>query len=543
MDDDISRRVDQILRSTTSRRAFLGGALSAGLLLAGCDSGAKKGGGGSTSGGSLAASPTTTAAAGGGGDTGAILRAGVPNDFLPPALLRFNPSNRPLRRTVFDVLLNREQDGTYTPSLAKSWEWNADKTSLVITLQDGVTFHSGKSFSADDVVYTLKTAAAPKSGVQVAKMLNRATDVKASGANQVTVTFDKPFASYLDALAMIPIVDSATFADAANGKQLIGTGPFVWKSWTPGSKAVMDRNDSYWQESKPYLGGIEFSILTQSQAMLAAMQSGGLDLAVDMLARDAATLQKDSKFTVTATPGVDVYVGCSTQLKPMDDVRVRQAVAYAIDRKRIATQVYSGFADPSCVVWPSETPGVTPDMVSHYTYDIDKAKSLLNEAGAVGAEIELAPSPQDPGFAAAADIVQYGLEQAGLKIKRVSITAADWPKRNQSYNLPQLWISWIALTVSGPVATLMAANPLTAGANTSHVDGQQYADLIGAELAASSPDAAKTAIADLTKYMLDQAFHNTMVQAQSPRVGVKRLSGLATDATLSLVVTDTKLST
>ncbi len=538
--DDSSRRMDELLRSSVSRRAFLGGALSAGgLLLAGCGSSGNSGGSGPTGG---ASSVATASATGGGGNNGAILRAGIPNDFLPSALLRFNPAQRPLHRTVYDYLLDREQDGSYKASLAKSWEWSADKKTLVLTLQDGVTFHSGRKFGADDVVFTLKTAAAPKSGVQVATILKKATDVKASGANQVTVTFDQPFPAYLDALAMIPIVDSTTYADLASGKQLIGTGPFTWKSWTPGSKVMMGRNDSYWQEGKPYIGGIEFSILKQSQAMLAALQSGGIDLAVDMLARDAATMQKDSRFAVTTTPGVDVYVGCSTQLKPMDDPRVRQAVAYAIDRKRIASQVYSGFAEPSCVVWPSETPGVTQQMVNHYTYDIDKAKSLLTQAGVAGTEIELAPSPQDPGFAAAADIVQFGLEQAGLKIKRVSITAADWPKRNQSYDLPQLWISWIALTVSGPVATLMAANPLTAKANTSHMTAQGYTDKVAAELGAQSADESKSAIADLTNYMLDQAFHNTMVQAQAPRVGVKGLTGLATDATLSLVATDAKLS-
>lgn len=542
--------MDNITRNAVTRRTFLGGALAAGgLLVAGCGSGG--GGGGGTGAGSGAASqsgttsgaPSSMAAssASGGGNSGVILRSALPNDFLPSATLRYNPSNRGLRRTVFDILLDRKQDGSYAPQLAKSWEWNAAGTSLVLTLQEGVTYHSGRDFGPDDVVYTLKTAMAADSGVQVAPMLNRATEVKATGTNQVTVTFDKPFASYLDALAMIPIVDSETFANIGDGRKVIGTGPFTWTSWTPGSKVVMGRNDSYWQQGKPYLGGIEFDIITQSQAMLAALQSGDIDLGYQILARDAATLKKNPDFVVSSTVGVDIYVGCSTQDKPLDDIRVRQAIAYCIDRKRITDQVYNGFAEASCVLWDSDTPGVTSDMIDHYTYDIDKAKGLLSDAGVLGTELEFAPSPQDPAFAAAADIVQYGLEQAGLKVKRVSITAADWPKRNQSYNLPALWISSVGLSASGPVPTMMSSNPLTAEANTSHFTTTEYTKLTDAVLDASASGSEK-ALADLTNYMLEQAFHNTMVQATTPIVAVKGLTDVATDTTQSLTLTETKLS-
>jgi peptide/nickel transport system substrate-binding protein len=408
-------------------------------------------------------------------------------------------------------------------------------------LVEGVTYHSGRDFGPDDVVFAIQTAMEKKSGVQEATLLRRASGIKKSGASQVTVTFDEPFVSYLDALAMIPIVDEKTYADVADGKQIVGTGPFTWKSWTPGSTVEMGRNDSYWQEGKPYLPGLNFSIVTESQALLAAMRSGDMDLAMRMLARDAASLQKDSKFSVSASPGYDTYVGVSTNVKPLDDVRVRQAIAYCIDRKRIADQVYQGFAEPSCCLWDSNTEGITDDMINHYSYDIDKAKSLLADAGASGAEIELAPSPQDPAFSSVGDIVRYGMEQAGLKVKNVSITAADWPKRNQAHDLPGLWISLVGLTVSGAVPTLLSSNPLTPDANTSHFTTDQYTSLTNALLAASD-DQKAAALGDLTSYMIDQAFHNTVVQAKVPIVNVAGLSGVTVDATLSLNLTDAKMS-
>ncbi|HET8590474.1 MAG TPA: ABC transporter substrate-binding protein [Nakamurella sp.] len=542
--------MDDITRNAVTRRTFLGGALAAGgLLLAGCGggespSGSTTGGGaaGGTSGaaGSSGAAGGTTSA-GGSGVAADALRIGVPTDFLPSAVQRFNPSNRPLRRTVFDVLIERKPDGSYAPSLAKSWEFSDDNKTLVMDLVEGVTYHSGRDFGPDDVVFAIQTAMEKKSGVQEATLLRRASGIKKSGASQVTVTFDEPFVSYLDALAMIPIVDEKTYADVADGKQIVGTGPFTWKSWTPGSTVEMGRNDSYWQEGKPYLPGLNFSIVTESQALLAAMRSGDMDLAMRMLARDAASLQKDSKFSVSASPGYDTYVGVSTNVKPLDDVRVRQAIAYCIDRKRIADQVYQGFAEPSCCLWDSNTEGITDDMINHYSYDIDKAKSLLADAGASGAEIELAPSPQDPAFSSVGDIVRYGMEQAGLKVKNVSITAADWPKRNQAHDLPGLWISLVGLTVSGAVPTLLSSNPLTPDANTSHFTTDQYTSLTNALLAASD-DQKAAALGDLTSYMIDQAFHNTVVQAKVPIVNVAGLSGVTVDATLSLNLTDAKMS-
>lgn len=547
--------MDDFTRNAVTRRTFLGGALAAGgMLLAGCGggetpAGSTTGGGGAgsgtTAGGTTAGSGTTaagtTVAGGGSAVSGDPLRIGVPTDFLPSAIQRFNPSNRPLRRTVFDMLIDRKPDGSYGPSLAKSWEFSDDNKKLVLELLDGVTYHSGRDFGPDDVVFAIQTAMDKKSGVQEAPLLRRASGIKKSGANQVTVTFDEPFVSYLDALAMIPIVDEKTYSDIADGKQIVGTGPFSWKSWTPGRTVQMGRNGSYWQEGKPYLPGLDFSIVTESQALLAAMRSGDLDLAMRMLARDAASLQKDSKFSVSASPGYDTYVGVSTNVKPLDDVRVRQAIAYCLDRKRIAQQVYQGFAEPTCCLWDSKTKGVTDEMVNHYSYDIEKAKSLLAEAGATGAEIELAPSPQDPAFSSVGDIVRYGLEQAGLKVKNVSITAADWPKRNQSYDLPALWISLVGFTVSGPVPTLLSSNPLTPDENTSHFTTDEYTSLTQALLSAAQ-DQKASALGDLTTYMIDQAFHNTVVQAKVPIASVAGLSGVSVDATLSLNLTDAKLS-
>lgn len=505
--------------SVWNRRSFLGGTvLTGGLLLVGCDGDGAKGGGNSEH-----------------------LHVGIADDVLPSSILRFIGANRCLRRTVYDVLLERNSDGSYVPSLATSWEWNTAKTTLVLNLQQGVTFHSGRSFGPEDVVFSIQQALLPKSGAQVLPMLKRARAVKATGTSQVTVTFDQPFTHFLDALAILTMVDKETYDDIATGKQLVGTGPFTWESWTPGSKVVMAKNDSYWQQGKPHLEGVELSIFKQSQAMLAALQSEQLELGLSVLARDAATLQKDKRFTVSSEPGIDFYVSLNTKIKPLDDTRVRQAIAYATDRKRVSDQVFKGFAEPSCVLWDSSTPGITESMINRYAYDIDKAKNLLAQAGAVSAKLDLTLAPADPAFGAAADIVQFGLEQAGLKISRVTLSTADFQERIQAFNLPALMVGHTGLTRAGPVPTLMSASTLTAAANAANFTPPQYAKLVNAVVSASSEDATKNVIAELSEYMLTQAFHNTMVQEKSPLVAVKKLSGVRTDTTSAVVLTDATL--
>jgi peptide/nickel transport system substrate-binding protein len=523
---------------TVTRRAFLAGSLAmGGLALAGCGGSSKPSGAASATGGS---SPAASAAAT--GSQVKTLRCGVVGDVVPAQIFRYTSANQPLRRTVFDYLLDKNADGTYTPQLATDWDWSSDGKSLVINLRDGVTYHNGRTFGPDDVVATINAAQDKAAGAQVASLLKVAKGVTKSGANQVTVSFDAPFPAYLDAFAMMPVIDSTTYADVATGKQVIGTGPFTWKSWTAGSKLEMSRFASYWQSNRPYLENLEFDIFTNSQAILAAMQSGSLDMVDGMITRDAVTLKNQGGFTITPSPGYDIYVGVNTSVKPLDDVRVRQAIAYALDRNRIVSQVYNGLAQPSCVPWPSTTPGVTDAQVNHYTYDVAKAKSLISDAGVAGTELQIVAYPGDPAMGSILDIVQYGLSQIGLKTKTVTYDTAEYAKRNQAGELPALWISIVPLCLLGPVTALLTSNPIQAGKNASHFTPPEYNSLVQAVTGASTPDAEAKAIGVLTDYMLEQAFHNTVVQAATPIVGVSGLKNAKADLTLAVVLTDTTLS-
>lgn len=512
--------MQNFLHAPLSRRTLLGGTVAAaGTLLVGCSDSAPPSG----------ANGATT------------LRIGIPSDVLLGSIQRFQAHNQPLRRTLFDYLVDKNPDGTYRPALATKWTWNADNTALVLTLREDVTYHTGRPFGPDDVIGSIQAATAKGSGVQAAKLLSRAKSVTKSGANTVTVAFDKPFAGYLDALAMLPMIDRETFADLKEGKQVVGTGPFVWKSWTPGSKLELGRNDKYWR-GKANFETLSYSIIPDSQAMLAAMRAGNLDLAQRMIARDAETLKRDPRFSVAATVGYEMYLGANVTVKPLDDVRVRQAIAYALDRKRIADQVYKGFATPSAIPWAKSTPGVTDTHVDSYGYNVERARDLLRQAGAAGAEVTITALAAEPTYKAIQDIVQYSLTEIGLKVKPVNYDAAQFPQHVQAGDFSGLWVTDVALTSMGQVTALLTANPLTVGKNTSNFVTPEYAAAVGGVVDATSDADMAASSKTLTEYMLGQAFHNSIVQATTPIVGVKELTGVEADLTLAIDLTKAKLA-
>lgn len=496
-----------------SRRTLLGGslALGGGLLIAGCDSGSAR--------------------------ANNTLRIGVPTDVNLAAPQAFLSQNQPLRRTVFDYLIDKDHDGTYMPGLATGWEFSSDEKTLVLTLRDDVEFHTGRAFGPDDVVGSVQTALEPTASVQVAAILGRASDVRKTGKSEVTITFDEPFPVYLDALSALPIIDPETYSDLKDGTQVIGTGPFKWASWQPGVKYSMKRNESYWQEGKPSLQELAFSIISESQATLTALRAGELDLVDRMVARDAARLRDESNFSVTSAAAVEVYVGVDVETEPFRDVRVRQAVAYALDRQRIAEQVYLGFAEPSAVPWPSDTPGVTEDQVNRYAYDVDQGSALLEAAGATGAEVGLTWFPGDPTYSAAAEIVQFGLEQIGMKVKPVPMDTTEFVDHLINKNMPGLWVSPTATTTLGVPAGIMTAFPLRPDDNTHHFTPPEYEKLVN-EVATSAPDKQAEPIEELTEFMLEAAYHNTFVQAQQPVVGIAGVKGVRTDLTHALILTN-----
>ncbi|MBY6092647.1 ABC transporter substrate-binding protein [Maritimibacter alkaliphilus] len=338
---------------------------------------------------------------------------------------------------VYDTLVYRNPETMeYEPLLATSWEW-IDDTTLEFKLREGVTYHDGSDFTADDVVKSYSMLLDPETGVRNASFVSWMGAVEKIDDYTVRLNLEKPFPAALEFLAGTRMaVPAAEVWDDLPKKPdgttdfsqmpSIGTGPYELASFIPGEEAVLTRNPAYFEGPKgqPEIETITFRTIPDQETRVAELMVGGLDWITD--------LPSDMIDQLGAMPGVKVINGPDMRIAylvldrlgksgdtPVADVRVRKAIAHAIDREAIAKQIVGPAAEVvNAACYPTQV-GCTDD-IPHYDYDPEKAKALLAEAGYPdGITVEMGAYRERPHSEA---IMGY-LAQAGIDTK---LTYLQW---------------------------------------------------------------------------------------------------------------------
>ena len=303
-----------------------------------------------------------------------------------------------MSRLIWDTLLYRDpKTFAYKPQLATDYKW-IDNVTIEMNLQKGVKFHNGQLFSADDVVSTLNHVSGPDSRVLTPRNVNWIKNVEKLGDYKVRIHLKKPFPAALEFLsgpvAIMPkgIWDKAK-TDAKGKKDYgtvppIGTGPYKVKNVVTGERIEMEINKDYWNgpKGKPSIGKITFRTVADPEAQVAELLTGSLDWIWDIPKDKAEDMGKSGAVTVKNVPTMRISylsmdrVGRSGKDNPWTKLKVRQAVAHAIDRKAIAKNLVGAASDViHSACYPTQF-GCTQD-VPQYAYDPAKAKKLLAEAG------------------------------------------------------------------------------------------------------------------------------------------------------------------
>lgn len=383
--------------------------LALALVAAGCGGGGDKGGGATTGG---------TAQAG-----GTLVFAGASDPVvLDGALVSDGESLRVIDQ-IFEGLVSLAPGTTeIQPALAESWEASSDGLAWTFKLRSGVTFHDGEPLNAAAVCYNFDrwynfkgsfqnpsasyywqtvfggfAKTDPNSGAPAESLYS---SCEATDDSTVVLNLTKASSSFLGALSLPSFSIASPKAlkefgadegevDAdgifhPTGKygteHPTGTGPFKFESWTVGDKLVIVRNDQYWGE-KAKLDKVIFRPIADNAARLQALQTGeiqGYDLVEP---QDIPTLQGDSNLQVLDRPAFNIaYVGINQSIPPMDQLEVRQALAYGLDRQSVVDSFYSGRGVVAKEFMPPEVVGYADDVVE-YSYDPAKSKELLTAAG------------------------------------------------------------------------------------------------------------------------------------------------------------------
>lgn len=340
---------------------------------------------------------------------------------------------------LYEKLINfGEQDTTLNPGLAKSWEAAEDGLSYTFDLQEGVKFHDGTDFNADAVVKNFErwmNGDAEKfpyfksvfGGFKDDKSLV-IKSVKADGDLKVVITLKQPQAPFLKNLAMSPfaIASPTAFEKFGDkfGENPVGTGPFKFVSWKRNDSITIEKNPEYWQEGLPKLDKVIFRSIPDNSARLYALTTGEIDLADGISPSDAASIESNADLQLLKRPSMNIgYLGLTVTRPPFDNVKVRQAMNYAIDKQAIVDAFFEGQAEVAKNQMPPVIGGYNDD-VKGYEYDPEKAKALLKEAGYDGKQIELwampVPRPYMPDGQKIAEAIQKNLADVGMKSKIVS---------------------------------------------------------------------------------------------------------------------------
>jgi peptide/nickel transport system substrate-binding protein len=326
---------------------------------------------------------------------------------------------------IFQGLTRIDEKGEVQPQLAQSWTVSPDGLTYAFKLHTSVKFHDGTPFDCSVVQFSFKRAAAPDSTNAQKGFFEPIVSTECPDPATAIITLKRPTGAFLFDMGM---GDSSMIApnSAANDKtNPVGTGPFVFKRWVKGDRVEIERNPNYWG-APAKLSAATFRFISDPSAATAAVMAGDIDAFPLFPAPEALdAIRKDPRFTVVVgTTEGKTIMSLNNERKPFDDLRVRRALAYAIDRNALI-EALGSFGKPIGSHYIPGDPGYV-DLTGAYPYDPAKAKALLAEAGIKpGTEIEIKLPP--PGYARrGGEVIAAMLEQVGLKAKLVPVEWAQW---------------------------------------------------------------------------------------------------------------------
>lgn len=334
-----------------------------------------------------------------------------------------------VKAKIFEGLVWLDPQSIEKPLLASSWTVSEDGKLYTFKLRENVKWHDGQPFTSADVKFTFDEALS-KYHPRAASMIKRlALKVEAVDATTVTFELNQSYAPFLRQLTVMdaPIIPAHVYKDTdfknnpAN-QNPVGTGPFKLAEWNRGLSITLERNPDYWQAPKPYLDRIVYQIIPQAAGRVAALETGEIDFAADyyLAKTDLPRLMDSGQFQVREGGSLPAFylAKMNTTGPVFAKKEARQALAFAVDRKRMAQQVMNRFGRPGIGAWGDGFPWMVDREVNYdtlYPYDPEKAKGLLQEAGvAAGTKVRILYEATRPQLVTTAQLIRESLATIGL---------------------------------------------------------------------------------------------------------------------------------
>lgn len=297
---------------------------------------------------------------------------------------------------ITEGLLKFDENSKLVPSLAEKWE-NPDPKTYLYHIRQGVLFSDGTPMTVDDVIFSMERTRDPKTASYLGWMYGNVDKIEKVDESTVKVTLKEPDSNWRYAMATPAghVISKAYYeAHASNfGKPdggVMGTGPFKYVNWQTGSEIVLEKNTNYWDKTGgPYLDKIVYKIIPEAMTRVTGLKTGQINMAITLpIDLQEVVAKMDSVKISRSDSFLSDFVAMNTQRKPFDDVKVRQAINYALDKQKIVKEIIkdAGVAGKSVPVPPAlwlfekEKWEAAYNEIPDYSYDIEKAKQLLAES-------------------------------------------------------------------------------------------------------------------------------------------------------------------
>lgn len=459
-------------------------------------------------------------------------------------------------RQIFDNLVTIDDSGKVLPWLAESWEINQDYSAITLHLRKGVSFHDGTPFNAEAVKVTFDTIANPKLGSQAAiDYLGPYDGTTVVDEFTAIVRFKRPYSAVLVAFAssylgIVSPTALAALGDAGFAQAPVGTGPFKFVEWVRGSHIKLARFDAYnWappnalHQGPAKIDEVLIRMILDGSTRVGALETGEIDVSDMVPPLDTLSFRDDPNYKVLLgrVAGIPLTMFLNTSHAPLDDINVRRAVYYALDRAKLADSVYFGLTQPAYSIITPSTPCYWSGAESMYPYDPDKARRLLEEAGWVdangdgireknGVPLKLFTAISlHPEFMPA---VQGELKKVGIDMQIENVTGSREVDLAMNNQYEVMLVRWVAIDPSVLEVLLYSGNIPAPG--YFKFNQQRYADpyidqLLADAEAAATPEMRCSVYEELQQIALNAALLVPLFETTQTVVHKAAITGLRYD--------------
>jgi ABC-type transport system substrate-binding protein len=517
---------DRLTRQRVARRRVLqaGGSLALGLTTAaliGC--GGDDDDDGSTGSGTGAQTGSTA----GEPKAGGAIRVGMLSDLTSLNPHVFITDHTDTIWQIWERLTEYDEDLNPQGRLAQNWEINDDSTEFVFHLRPNVKWHSGRDVTSEDVRFNLMRVRDPAAGFALLKTMSEWYEtIETPDPQTVILKSSIPRPATFDFLEFLNIADTEVM-ESGDASKAGGTGPFMFGEWRPGDRFNLLKNPDYWDSGLPYLDEQVFSVALDPQTMVTQFESRALEVAKTPPIRDFVRLREDSGYQtlVHGASGAYYAVGFNTTVKPFDDKRVRQAMQWSIDRERYADIVLQETVEPYTLPWPASSIAYEESKANFYSFDPDKAKSLLDAAGVSNLNMTLLLNPNTPELIEFAELWQADLRDLGVSAEVEVVEVAVFVERINADppNYNGAWISGSSRANLGSPITMFTSTSVLwdhNGDNNTAFYSDAYKEVIDGIVVESDSERLKQLYSELNDILIDESFIG-MLAPRPPRVALQ----------------------